>query len=61
MRMVWKILPRIKLESIVRNVRIFRQDIGMEFGIEKCAVLIINKGKWQTARKCQNIWSERKL
>ena len=26
-------------------MRIFSNDIGMEFGIEKCAVLIIKRGK----------------
>ena len=25
--------------------RIFSEDIGMQFGIEKCAILVIKKGK----------------
>ena len=26
------------LDSLVQTVRVFSEDIGMEFGIEKCAV-----------------------
>ena len=26
-------------------VRIYSQDIGMEFGIEKCAMLVMKSGK----------------
>ena len=33
------------LDSLVQTVRIFSEDIGMEFGIEKCAVLVMEKGK----------------
>ena len=29
----------------VQTVRVFREDIGMEFGIEKCAMLVMEKGK----------------
>ena len=31
------------LESIIQTVRVFSNDIGMEFGVEKCAVLTIRK------------------
>ena len=34
-----------ELDSLVQTIRIFSKDIGMEFGIEKCAVLVIEKGK----------------
>ena len=34
-----------KLDSLVQTIRIFSKDIGMEFGIEKCAMLVIEKGK----------------
>ena len=27
------------------TVRVFSEDIGMELGIEKCAMLVIEKGK----------------
>ena len=27
------------LDSLVQTVRVFSEDIGMEFGTEKCAVL----------------------
>ena len=38
-----KILAKNKNE--LETLRIFSQDIGMEFGIEKCAVLIREKMK----------------
>ena len=34
-----------ELDSLVQTIRIFSKDIGMEFGIEKCAVLVLEKGK----------------
>ena len=33
------------LDSLVQKVRAFSEDIGMEFGIEKCAMLVMEKGK----------------
>ena len=33
------------LDSLVQTVRVFSEDIGMEFGIEKCAMLVMKKGK----------------
>ena len=32
------------LDSLVQAVRVFAEDIGMESGIEKCAMLLIEKG-----------------
>ena len=32
-------------ETLIHIVRINRQDIGMEFGIEKCALLVMKSGK----------------
>ena len=34
-----------ELDSLVQTLRIFSKDIGMEFGIENCAMLVIEKGK----------------
>ena len=34
-----------ELETLIHAVRIYSQDIGMEFGIEKCAMLVIKSGK----------------
>ena len=34
-----------ELETLIHAVRIYIQDIGMEFGIEKCAMLFIKSGK----------------
>ena len=33
------------MDSLVQRVRVFSEDIGMEFGIEKRAILVIEKGK----------------
>ena len=33
------------MDSLVQTVRIFSDEIGMEFGIEKCAMLVMEKGK----------------
>ena len=33
------------LDSLVQTVCVFIEDIGMEFGIEKCATLVMEKGK----------------
>ena len=33
------------LDSLVQTVRVLSEDIGMEFGIEKCAKLVMEKGK----------------
>ena len=34
-----------ELETLIQMVRIYSQDIGMEFGIEKCAILAMKSGK----------------
>ena len=31
------------LEWLVQTIRVFSEDIGMEFSIEKCAMLVIEK------------------
>ena len=33
------------LETLIHDVRIYCQGIGMEFGIEKCAMLVMKSGK----------------
>ena len=35
-----------ELETIIQTVRIYIQDIGMEFGIEKYTMLVMKSGKW---------------
>ena len=32
-------------ETLIHAVRIYSQDIGMEFGIERCAMLVMKSGK----------------
>ena len=34
-----------ELETLIPTIRIYSQDIGMEFGIEKCALLVMKSGK----------------
>ena len=36
-----------ELETLIQVVRIYSLDIRMEFGIEKCAMLIVKNCKWQ--------------
>ena len=33
------------LDSLVQTIRVFSEDIGMEFGVEKCSLLLMEKGK----------------
>ena len=35
------------LETLIHTVRIYSRDIGTEFGIEKCAILVMKRGKRQ--------------
>ena len=37
-----------EVETLIHTVRIYSQDIGMEFGIEKFAMLVMKSGKWHT-------------
>ena len=34
-----------ELETLIHAVRIYSQDIGIKFGIEKCAMLVMKSGK----------------
>ena len=34
-----------ELEILIHAVEIYSQDIGMEFGIEKCTLLVMKSGK----------------
>ena len=33
------------LDSLLQSVRVFSEDIELEFGREKCAMLVMEKGK----------------
>ena len=33
------------MDSLVQTARVFSEDVGMEFGTEKCATLVMGKGK----------------
>ena len=34
-----------EMKGLVSTVEVFSQDIGMELGIKKCGVIIMNRGK----------------
>ena len=34
-----------QIDSLVRTVHMFSEDIGMEFGIKKCGILVLKRGK----------------
>ena len=34
-----------ELETLIHTVRIYSRDIRMEFGMEKCAMLVMKSGK----------------
>ena len=34
-----------ELNTLVQKICIFSEDRGMEFGIEQCAIIVIEKGK----------------
>ena len=34
-----------KIDSLVQTIHTFSVDIGMEFGREKCGVLVLKRGK----------------
>ena len=33
------------LDSLMQNIRIFKKDIVMQLGIDKCAMLVVEKGE----------------
>ena len=34
------------METLLHSVRIYSQDMGMEFGVEKCATFVNKSDKW---------------
>ena len=34
-----------QIDSLVKTVHVFTKDIGMEFGIKKCGMFVMKKGK----------------
>ena len=34
-----------QIDSLVQTVQLFSEDIGMEFGLKKCGVLLMKRGK----------------
>ena len=42
-----------ELKTLIQTVRIYSQDIGIEFGVEKCAMRIIKNGKRHMTEKIE--------
>ena len=42
-----------ELETLILAVKIYSLDIGMEFAIEKCAMLIMKSRKWHMTEKIE--------
>ena len=41
----WFAESKNQIDSLVQTVDIFSEDIGMQFGIKKCELLIMERGK----------------
>ena len=58
-------LPEMRqgLVTLMQVVRICNRNIGMGFGIEKCAMLLVKNWNWQMtkSRNNQNAWSKGNL
>ena len=39
---------RNELDSMMNTLRIFSGDIGMQFGLDKCAILLMKRGEIET-------------
>ena len=48
-----------ELETLMQTIRTYSQDTGMEFGIEKCAILIMISAKRETVEGIELQNSER--
>ena len=42
-----------ELETLIHTVRIYSQDIGMKFSIEKCSVIVMKSGKQQLTNRME--------
>ena len=40
-----------QLDSLVQTIRSFSKDIGMQFGIDKCALIMLKRGKRKVLRR----------
>ena len=43
------------LETLIQRIRIYSQDIGMEFGIEKCPMLMMKNRKKETSKVSEDM------
>ncbi len=49
-----KLFAKNKEETLILALRIYSQDIGMEFGIEKCAMLVMKSEKRHMTEEIEN-------
>ena len=40
-----------QLDSLVNEVQIFSMDIGMEFGIDKCGITVMKRGRYKKVKE----------
>ena len=51
-----------EMETVIHAVRIYNQDIGMEFGMKKCAMLVMKSDKRHTTEEWHyQIWTRLEL
>ena len=48
-----------EIKGLVSTVEVFSQDIGMKFGINKCGVIIMNRGKVKSTDRIELPSSEK--
>ena len=48
-----------EIETLRQTIRIYDHDLGMEFGIKKCTILKMNKGKRETMEEIKLTNQER--
>ena len=47
-----------QIDSLVQTVHLFSEDIGMQFGLNKCGVLVLKRGKAVKAKwYCTSEWA----
>ena len=47
-----------ELKTLIQTLRRYNQDIGMEFGIDKCAMLIMKSGKRESSEAIETPYKE---
>ena len=48
-----------EIKGLASTVEVFSQDIGMKFGIKKCGVIIMNRGKVKSTDRIELLSGEK--